>query len=110
MRAIQRIYLEKQGVVAQRGNHVAGNQGVVINMGRYGGEVSDWAVAEVITWDRELSDGEMEAVCAYMRAVLEQVREDGNGLSLDGCIIELVVDAVLDCINYIRQEGFNEWC
>ena len=53
--------------VATRSDQRAGNQAVVINT--Y--EKSDWAVAEVITWDRALSDKEMEDASAYLQTVLD---------------------------------------
>ena len=56
--------------VATRSNQIAGNQAVVINAGKHI-EKSDWAVAEVITWDRALSDKEMEDASTYLQNVLD---------------------------------------
>ena len=57
--------------VASRGNHVSGNQGVVINTGVHGpSEPSDWGVAEVITWNRALSTKEMQDATAYLKNIL----------------------------------------
>ena len=57
--------------VATRSNEIAGDQGVVINSG-VAVETSDWMVAEVITWDRALSEAEMQAASAYLRAILDE--------------------------------------
>ena len=58
--------------IATREKQFAGNQAVVINDGAYyTDEKSDWAVAEVITWDRALSDKEMEDASAYLQKVLD---------------------------------------
>lgn len=62
----QKIILHGK-VVASRGNHVAGSQGVAINTG----ENSDWAVAEIITWNRVLSDKEMQDATVYLQKVLD---------------------------------------
>jgi hypothetical protein len=43
-----------------------GNQRLVINAGIHGAEQSDWAVAEVMTWDRALSSDEVHHVERYM--------------------------------------------
>lgn len=57
--------------VASRGKSVSGTQGVVINTGLHGAsEASDWGVAEVITWNRELSTKEMQDASAYLATVL----------------------------------------
>ena len=88
--------------VATRSNQIAGNQAVSINAGYRGStEKSDWAVAEVITWDRALthprtyslthpltqvitwdralSDEEMGMASAYLQNVL-----DGSCPALSG--------------------------
>ena len=57
--------------VGTRGSNVAGNQNVVINAGAQSGEKSDWAVAEIITWDRKLSESEMQDATAYLRKLLD---------------------------------------
>ena len=57
--------------IATRGNEIAGSQGVAINGGPFGGEKSDWMVAEIITWNRELSEKEMQDASAYMQKILE---------------------------------------
>ena len=57
--------------VATRSNHIAGNQAVVINAGTHGGlEKSDWGVAEVIAWNRALSEKEMQDASAYLKQIL----------------------------------------
>ena len=57
--------------VATRSDQIAGNQAVVIHAGPNFREKSDWAVAEVITWDRALSDKEMEDASAYLQKILD---------------------------------------
>ena len=57
--------------VATRSNHIPGNQGVVINSGGYGHEKSDWGVAEVIAWNRALSEKEMQDASAYLKQILD---------------------------------------
>merc|ERR1712159_495481 len=96
------VFLDGSGVVGQRDKRVSGNQGVVINTGKQHKEKSDWAVAEVMTWDRELSEEEMKTATTYLRQVLngpcpnlscgsvqaEGVpvcpREDGQCIMVDG--------------------------
>ena len=56
--------------VATRSDQKAGNQELVINTGSFK-EVSEWEVAEVITWDRALSDKEMEDASVYLQKVLD---------------------------------------
>jgi len=65
------LFLDGSGVVGQRDEHVSGNQGVVINTGKFHKEKSNWAVAEVMTWDRELSEEEMKTATTYLRQVLD---------------------------------------
>ena len=50
-------------VVAEKGR-AEGDQDMVINAGKFRDQKSDWAVAEVITWRRQLSDEEMKEVRA----------------------------------------------
>ena len=64
------LFLDGSGVVGRRNDHVPGNQAVVINTGKYAREKSDWAVAEVMTWDRELEEEEMRRASKYLRQVL----------------------------------------
>ena len=67
----KRLFLRGKEV-ASRSTHVPGNQAVVINDGPYGrSEQSDWAVAEIITWNRELSEKEIQDASAYLQIVLE---------------------------------------
>ena len=57
--------------VATRTTLLERTQSVVINSGRYANEKSDWGVAEVITWDRELSEKEMQDTSAYLKQILD---------------------------------------
>ena len=65
-------------VIATRGNEIAGSQGVAINGGAIPNEKSDWMVAEVITWNRALSEKEMQDASAYLQKILD----DGGLCSL----------------------------
>ena len=58
--------------VATRITRKPGNQGVVINSGTgaLGLEKSDWGVAEVIAWNRALSEKEMQDASAYLKQIL----------------------------------------
>ena len=57
-------------LVATRSDSIAGNQAVVINQGVQGTETSDWMVAEVITWNRKLSEAEMKQASAYLKTII----------------------------------------
>ena len=57
--------------VGTRGSNVAGNQNVVINAGAQSGEKSDWAVAEIITWNRKLSEAEMQSASVYLHKLID---------------------------------------
>ena len=67
------LFLDGSGVVGRRDDHVPGNQAVVINTGKFASDKSDWGVAEVMTWDRELSEEEMQRASKYLRQVLHGV-------------------------------------
>ena len=54
-----------------RNSNVPGKQSVVINAGPQGGETSDWMVAEIITWNRALSEKEMQDATAYLQKFLD---------------------------------------
>ena len=56
--------------VGSRGGQLGGNRGVVINSGSIR-EISHWEVAELITWNRALSDKEMQDANAYLQQVLD---------------------------------------
>ena len=57
--------------VGTRGDNILGNQNVVINQGQFATESSDWMVAEVITWDRKLSETEMKQVTGYLKTIID---------------------------------------
>ena len=67
----QRLMLDGK-TVATRSDHIPGSQAVVINAGTHHGdsEKSDWGVAEVIAWDRALSEKEMKDASAYLKQIL----------------------------------------
>ena len=69
----QRAYVDGVNVATADRNGASGNKHLGINYAPNGGccdgERSDWAVAEVITWDRSLSDDEMKQVSAYLEDV-----------------------------------------
>lgn len=57
--------------IGTRKNHIKGGQSVSINSGRYGNEKSDFGVAEVITWNRALSEKEMQDASTYLQNILD---------------------------------------
>ena len=57
--------------VATRTTLLERSQSVLINSGRQPNEKSDWGVAEVLTWDRELSEKEMQDTSAYLKQILD---------------------------------------
>ena len=62
-------------------NHHGGEGDVdlVINQGECPKENSDWAVAELMTWDRHLTQAEIEGVEAYLVARLD----DPAGIAIE---------------------------
>ena len=52
------------------GTQNQGNQDLYINDGRYNGEYSDFAIAELVTWSRALSRTEMFEASTYLHAGL----------------------------------------
>ena len=78
--------------IVTRNNHIAGNQNVVINAGAQSGEKSDWAVAEIITWNRGLSEKELQAANNYLHTVIGGNRAH-NGLGR----LDNAMGACLDC-------------
>jgi len=53
--------------VEQHGHSGSGNVGLHIHGGNHAGEVSDFGIREVITWNRALSEDEILAVNDYLR-------------------------------------------
>lgn len=43
-----------------------------ININNMASELSDWAIAELITWNRDLDSAELTAVSGYLQEILEQ--------------------------------------
>jgi hypothetical protein len=73
----QRAYVDGINIATADRRGAYGNKHLGINYAPNGGccdgERSDWAVAEVITWDRSLSDDEMKQVSAYLDAVKSSI-------------------------------------
>ena len=69
------------GIDGSMRNHHGGEGDVdlVINKGECPKENSDWAVAELMTWDRHLTRGEIEGVEAYLVARLD----DPAGIAIE---------------------------
>ena len=67
----QRAYVDGVNVATADRNGESGNKHLGINYAPNGGccdgERSDWAVAEVITWDRSLSDDEMKQKVEHLK-------------------------------------------
>jgi hypothetical protein len=74
-----------EGILRANGQEVgsglggSGNQNLMINAGQFGNEQSDWAVSEVITWDRALSREEILEVESYLYLRLGWAYSDTAG-------------------------------
>ena len=71
--------LRANGVSVGTGGGGSGDQGLVINAGRHSGEKSDWAVSELLTWDRALTRDEIARVEAYLFGRLGRDAPDAAG-------------------------------
>ncbi|CAK0900410.1 unnamed protein product [Prorocentrum cordatum] len=86
--AARRAYANSTSVAVDGPAPDSGHQSLGVNVGATmrgeltaAGDVpSDWAVAEVITWNRELSDREMLDVSAYLQRKLEGRGDEGKAV------------------------------
>lgn len=83
-----------------------GTRSLTINVGGCcGAERSDWAVMEIMTWNRALSVGEMEAVTTYLRAKMHV----GAKATPEHDIEAIVDQGPVDSRTLPSRRGMHAW-